>query len=92
MTTNLQHVPFAYHSTDSGFCRVYYTRQINGARHLYALQEISRGEFELFSCSKDGEPSGPIRPDAFAWQNLPLPMGDTSTDDDATKFLAVYQP
>ncbi|MCY1283630.1 hypothetical protein D9M70_325130 [compost metagenome] len=43
-----------YHSTNNGFCRVYYR---SPGKHLYAFQEDRRDEFTLYACSRDGEPS-----------------------------------
>ena len=42
-----------YDSTDTGFCRVYYRH----LRDLFAYQMTQRGQFVLFACTKDGEPS-----------------------------------
>ena len=46
-------VALNYDSTDTGFCRVYY----RNLRELFAYQMTQRGQFALFACTRDGEPS-----------------------------------
>lgn len=46
-------VALNYDSTDTGLCRVYYRH----LRDLFAYQMTQRGQFALFACTKDGEPS-----------------------------------
>lgn len=47
-----------YHSTDTGFCRVYFEE----GKRLLAYQENIRGQFSLMACTPSGEPSHEIQP------------------------------
>lgn len=49
----LASIALNYDSTDTGLCRVYYRH----LRDLFAYQMTQRGQFALFACTKDGEPS-----------------------------------
>jgi hypothetical protein len=45
-----------FHSTDIGYCRVYWKH----GRGLYCLQEEFQGVYEFYSCTPDGEPNYPV--------------------------------
>lgn len=77
----MNRINFKYHSAHNGFCRVYYTAN----RRLYCLQASHGTEFEMLSCSQDGEPSCPIRPEAIG--NIEMPKGDESIEAELTAFL-----
>jgi hypothetical protein len=63
-----------YHSTDSGFCRVYYKSEKGG---FYCFQKISRrfNLHEFFVCSKDGEPDIPLATKSIESVELPPDNG-----------------
>ncbi len=63
-----------YHSTENGFCRVYYRGE---NKRLLCYQESFRGQFELFTCSKDGEPNHGIDPAPVHRDELPPTTTDT---------------
>lgn len=63
-----------FHSSENGFCRVYYTSE---SHNLYAFQDEGswgRVRFELYRCTRDGEPSYPV-----SWDGVTL---DKMPDDD----------
>lgn len=64
----------ALDQTDNGNCRVYYRDE---GKRLLCFQEAGRGRFELFRCSRDGEPDHDIKHDAVTINSLP-------TDDSST--------
>lgn len=49
--------PLTFKMVDEGNCRVYYTTP---SKHLVCFQLYTRNEFELFYCSRDGEPEHTI--------------------------------
>lgn len=60
--------------TENGFARVYYQSEEKG---LLCFQESMRGQFELFRCTKSGEPEYAI---AHAGQSIDrLPNDSSST-------------
>jgi hypothetical protein len=53
---------FKLHSIDTGFCRVYYTtRNESNERIIYCIQDNGKEGVELYRCSRDGEPSHPVK-------------------------------
>lgn len=60
---------------DNGFARIYYR---DAERRLYCYLQQSREVFELFACTKDGEPSYPVAEAGYVIDSLPT--GDTSTE------------
>lgn len=82
---------------DNGFCRVYYTN-LNGGdkpdRTLYAMQQdwtramaekYGHQLFNLYVCSRDGEPSHTIPLDRI--RSIDVPTGDSSTERELIQFL-----
>lgn len=64
-----------YTHTETGFARVYFSQKIEEKRTIkYCFQETSRGEFCLYRCSRDGEPSHCVPHDDFI-ATIPLPPG-----------------
>lgn len=63
-----------FDQTDNGNCRVYYRDERD---RLLCFQLASRGRFELFRCSRDGEPDHDIKHDAATIDRLPA--DDSST-------------
>lgn len=74
-------INFKYHSADNGNCRVYYKAN----SRLYCMQLASRDEFEMLSCSRDGEPSCPIRPECIGI--IEPPKGDEPIEHELRSFL-----
>lgn len=64
------------HSVDHGFCRVYYRR----GRQLLCYQLAGWGNYELYTCTADGEPSHPITPVAVPARHLPIEVNSTCAD------------
>lgn len=56
------------HSVDPGFCRVYYR---NEAGNLYCFQLSWDKNFDLFVCTREGEPSHVVSLAARTLDNLP---------------------
>lgn len=53
-----------YHSTDNGFCRVYFKIAINHSYFYYCVQEDYPKILNIFACTSDGfycEPSHPVK-------------------------------
>jgi hypothetical protein len=53
--TKMTKLTFAFE--DNGFCRVVFTRRIDGERFVYCWQKGRGDDFEFYRCSTDGEPS-----------------------------------
>lgn len=66
-TANLK---FLY--VDASLCRAYY----RSAHRLYCFQEDREGEFGLYVCTPDGEPSHLSRADKASWVLDTLPLKD----------------
>ena len=75
-----------YISTDNGFCRAYYKAKERPGK-LYCMQLASNRtkDYELLSCSSDGEPSCPIKPGFVA--SIEMPAGDDATDRELRAYL-----
>lgn len=81
-----------YHSTENGFCRVYYTDVDDKRRvkRLYCFQEEQRGVFYFGPCSRDGEPEYTKALDDMGYliiDDVELPKDTNSTDMALRKFL-----
>jgi len=73
-----------YLSSDNGNCRVYYKSKA-GRLYCWQLRSIVQGDFELLTCSRDGEPDCPVRED---WPVITeWPTGDERVDADLRAFL-----
>ena len=70
-----------YHSADNGNCRIYYTAD----RNLYCWQLSTKTEFELYACTRDGEPECHVRKDVEV--KTERPKGDETIEEDLIKFL-----
>lgn len=53
----VSHITLAFRNEDNDNCRVYF-RSDNNSLFCYQLER--RGEFQLFECTRDGEPLAPI--------------------------------
>lgn len=54
---------YKFSHEDPGFYRIYY-RSTTNPKHLYCIQNdggFGRDNFQFYTCSRDGEPSYPIR-------------------------------
>jgi hypothetical protein len=74
-----------YHSTDNGFCRVYYRDE---ARRLFCFQDDGswgRVKFVFYVCSRDGEPSHQA-----SWDNLELDQMPPAEERTAREFSAWF--
>jgi len=78
-------IPLKYHSTDTGFCRVYYRNPEN--RRLYCFQNEGFGRqvnLKFYPCTADGEPICEIDRDKFA---IPESLGTDQLDAELNEFL-----
>lgn len=73
-----------YKLAENGNCRVYYTA--NGNYYCWQLTN-NRGDFELLTCSRNGEPECPVRLDYPVMTELP--KGDERIERDLRAFLAL---
>lgn len=59
-----------FHSTDHGFCRVYYKR----GRNLFCLQdEGGHCGVLLYACTSEGEPSHQVKTTGLTFEPIPDP-------------------
>lgn len=73
-----------HYFSDNGFCRVYY-RNANNHQNLYAFQMDTPGNFSLYVCSRDGEPS--YEANLSSVQSVQVPKGDNRIDRELTAWL-----
>lgn len=70
-----QHKPqtpkFRYMHADNGNCRVYYRGTHTGGLYCWQVTESAGNNFELLTCSKDGEPDCPLKRDHYGTSELP---------------------
>lgn len=70
--------------SDSGNCRIYYTNR--RSKKLYCFQEsIDDSIFDLFHCSKDGEPCHEVGINEF--DSVQLPCNVNKLTEKLYKFL-----
>lgn len=81
----MEAINFKYHSADNGNCRVYYKAN----KRLYCWQLVTKDAFELLSCSRDGEPSCPIKPEYIG--QTELPKGGEAIERELANFLRENQ-
>lgn len=63
-------VKLKFHSTDTGYCRVYFKHPFNSS--LYCWQDGGRGVgFEFLVCTSEGEPSHPVEVSAYCFPDFP---------------------
>lgn len=74
------------HSVENGFCRVYYLEGSRKSHRLLCYQESVGSSFELYECTRDGEPSHTISHQDFI-NRTPLPEGSTATEKGLRKWL-----
>ena len=80
-----------FDGTDNGNCRVYYRARTepNQRKAVYCFQiESYRAKsFQLYRCSKDGEPSHAAFLHGFS--HIDMPEGDESTARDLRAWLTI---
>lgn len=65
MADEIERLRYKVKNYDSGLCRVYYKREGEG-KSLYCIQESDDGRsYQMFICTKDGEPCWPVKVDWF---------------------------
>lgn len=77
-----------YHSADNGFCRVYY--KANSRLYCWQITDYRyplAERFELLTCSRDGEPSCPVRSDIDI--TTQWPKGDEPIEHELREFLTM---
>lgn len=88
MTTNTnkaRELSLTYSREDNDNCRVYFRSE---ARGLYCFQLATRDTFELFECTRDGEPLAPINLDKIDVTLKSTAPGETRTGEE---FLEWYE-
>ena len=88
MTTDIhkaRELNLTYSREDNDNCRVYFRSE---ARGLYCFQLATHDAFELFECTRDGEPLAPINTDKIEVFLKSTAPGDTST---GREFLAWHE-
>ena len=64
-------------SVENGLCRAYYR---DAGLLLFCYQEgVKKGQYELFVCSKEGEPEYPVAPKPMRRSQVPTGNDYTST-------------
>lgn len=75
-----------WRATDNGFCRVYYTAKgRRGVLYCMQLSDGRTGNFECLLCSRDGEPSVPVRPGCIS--SIERPGSDERIEVELNAFL-----
>lgn len=76
----------SYQSTHNGFLRCYYKDKRKN--DWYCIQQCDpRGDYAIYSCTKDGEPCFQLPWSLFGIVDIELPKGDESTDKELKRFL-----
>lgn len=75
-TNKASGLTLTYSREDNDNCRVYFRSE---ARGLYCFQLAKRDAFELFECTRDGEPLAPINMDKIEVKLKNTAPGETRT-------------
>ncbi len=85
-------VDLVYSHVDEGNCRVYYHRILSDGKKqikiLYCFQSSYFNSFELYRCSRDGEPE--IQRPIESITAMDIPKGETQIEKDLTDFIDKY--
>lgn len=73
-----------WYSTSNGFCRVYYKNKETGGLLCYQMDDYRGKKFNLYSCSKDGEPSYKLDISKYKPER---PEGDIAIERELIEFL-----
>lgn len=73
-----------YDYTESGYCRVHFKAGIYPYRKYCIMQE-GKGQFGVYECTEENEPSHPVPLDRF--QLIELPCGDEDIDREVAEFI-----
>ena len=82
---------FKYFQTQNGFVKVLYKARFKGKLRLVCLMEGFRRQWDLYSCSRDGEPSDVIPDKYFNWSDIPMSTGNESSDKEANAYISKMQ-
>lgn len=75
---------FKYHSTDNGNCRAYFKNTDKTDKQLYCLQSGIGDNYDLFVCTKSGEPEYPA---PLEGKVFPFAEGNDKTDKSINAFI-----
>lgn len=77
-------IDLEYDGADNGNCRVYY--KAAGRLYCWQMDDFQNKVFVLYSCSRDGEPSSPVRPECIG--TTQQPKGEEAIERELREFLA----